>query len=58
MSIFLTDMADVLRAAGLRVMETPDWKTRAYPKFGGYQQMPTHVMVHHTASNTTPVRSK
>ena len=54
MSIFLADMADVLRAAGLRVMETPDWKTRAYPKFGGYAQMPTHVMVHHTASKTTP----
>ena len=54
MSLFLSDMADVLRAAGLRVMETPGWATRAYPKFGGYQAMPTHVMVHHTASNTTP----
>lgn len=54
MSIFLTDMADRLRIAGLRVMETPGWQTRAYPKFGGYAQMPTHVMVHHTASKTTP----
>lgn len=54
MSIFLTDMADVLRAAGLRVMETPDWKTRGYPKWGGYTAMPTHVMVHHTASTASP----
>lgn len=54
MSIFLTDMADVLRAAGLRVMETPGWQQRAYPKWGGYTAMPTHVMVHHTASKATP----
>lgn len=52
--IYLDNMATVLRAAGLRVMETPGWATRAYPKWGGYQQMPTHVMVHHTASQTTP----
>ena len=51
--IYLDDMADVLRAAGLRVMETPGWKTRAYPKWGGYEEMPSHVMVHHTASNTS-----
>ena len=53
MNIYLTDMADVLRTAGVRVMETPDWKTRAYPKWGGYTQMPTHVMVHHTASKAS-----
>jgi hypothetical protein len=53
MSLFLTDMADVLRAGGVRVMETPGWQQRAYPKWGGFQQMPTHVMVHHTASKTT-----
>jgi N-acetylmuramoyl-L-alanine amidase len=53
-SLYLTDMADVLKAAGLRVMTVPGWETRAYPKFGGYQQRPTHVMVHHTASKTTP----
>ena len=53
MNLYLTDMADVLRAAGLRVMETPGWKERAYPKWGGYTQPPTHVMVHHTASKTS-----
>ena len=53
MSLYLTDMADVLRAAGLRVMETPGWKERAYLKWGGYTQPPTHVMVHHTASKTS-----
>lgn len=54
MNLYLTDMADVLRRAGLRVMETPGWQQRAYPKWGGFQQPPTHVMVHHTASKTTP----
>jgi len=54
MNLYLTDMAEVLRRAGLRVMETPGWQQRAYPKWGGFQQPPTHVMVHHTASKTTP----
>lgn len=47
-------MAEVIRSAGVRVMETPNWQTRTYPKYGAYPAMPTHVMVHHTASKTTP----
>lgn len=51
MSIFLTDMVSILRGEGLPVVEQPNWWQAAYPKWGGYAQMPTHVMVHHTASN-------
>lgn len=51
MTIFLTSLAEVLRHAGLPVVEEEGWKTAAFPKWGGYTQAPTHVMVHHTASN-------
>lgn len=49
---FLTDLADVLRAAGLTVVEVPGWQTRARRDgAGGYANgTPTHVMIHHTAS--------
>jgi len=46
-------MADVLRDSGVRVFETPGWKTRAYGQWGGFDHPPTHVMVHHTASKTS-----
>src|SRR4029077_14868845 len=50
-SRYLTDLADVLRSAGLVVHEEPGWQTRARGS-GGYDSgRPTHVMVHHTASN-------
>lgn len=49
-SKYLTDLADVLRAAGLEVKEYSNWQTRARGS-GGYESgRPTHVMVHHTAS--------
>ena len=49
---WLTDMADVLRKAGLPVKEVPGWQTLSFPNWPGYQDgTPTHVMVHHTASN-------
>lgn len=51
MSIWLTNLADVLRAAGLPVVEMPGWQAAAYPKYGGFIEPPSHVMVHHTASN-------
>ncbi|RPH33804.1 MAG: N-acetylmuramoyl-L-alanine amidase [Chloroflexi bacterium] len=47
---YLTDLTDVLRAAGLPVIELDGWRTRARGS-GGYDPgKPTHVMVHHTAS--------
>jgi hypothetical protein len=53
MAIWLSNLDAVLRKAGLTVVETPGWENRAYPKYGGFKQQPTHVMVHHTASNTS-----
>jgi hypothetical protein len=52
MTKYLTDLADVLRAAGLAVQELPGWEAKGYPKWGGYAHAgaPNHVMVHHTAS--------
>jgi len=48
--MYLTDLADVLWAAGLTVVEHPGWETRARGS-GGYEPgRPDHVMVHHTAS--------
>jgi hypothetical protein len=50
-SRYLTDLAAVCRAAGLAVDEEAGWQTRAR-RSGGYDPgRPTHVMVHHTASN-------
>lgn len=47
---YLTDLADVLRAEGLNVVEVPGWQTRARGS-GGYDSgLPSHIMVHHTAS--------
>lgn len=54
MARYLTDLADVLRAAGLTVIEVDGWKTRARSSGGFADGRPTHVMVHHTAS---PVRT-
>ena len=49
----LTNLADVLRSAGLHVVEVDGWQTR-WRGAGDYRPgRPTHVMVHHTASNTT-----
>lgn len=51
---YLTDLAAVLRAWGLAVTEEPGWQNRARGS-GGYESgRPTHVMCHHTASNTSP----
>jgi len=49
-SRYLTDLADVCRAAGLAVIEVDGWQTRARGS-GGYDSgQPGHVIVHHTAS--------
>lgn len=50
---YLTDLADVLRKAGLEVVELPGWKTRGRPaSSGGFD--PVGNLWHHTggASNT------
>ena len=51
--IYLTWLADVLRANGLSVVETNGWKTRARSS-GGFPSTPLGVQWHHTASQTSP----
>ncbi|MEO5745789.1 MAG: N-acetylmuramoyl-L-alanine amidase [Terracoccus sp.] len=46
--MYLTDLADVLRAAGLNVIEVPGWKTRGRP--GAFN--PKGVLCHHTAGTS------
>lgn len=50
MSRYLTDMADVLRAAGCNVVEQAGWQTRARSSGGYADGRPWCVMWHHTAS--------
>jgi hypothetical protein len=49
-ALFLTDMADVLRAAGLTVTEQNGWKTRARGSGGYTGGRPWCIMWHHAAS--------
>ena len=57
-SRYLTDLADVCRAAGLRVIEVGSgpsqvgdaWKSRSRSSGGYGSGQPSHIMVHHTAS--------
>jgi len=61
----LADLASILRMAGLRVVEHDGldrvtgrmipWEGFGRGSNSGYVNGPTHVMVHHTASQTTPV---
>lgn len=48
----ITDLADVVRAAGLRVIEVEGWRDRARSGDGGQylDGRPDWIMVHHTAS--------
>ena len=50
---WLTDLADVLRAAGLTVVEQDGWQTRARGSGGFDGTRPWCVMWHHTASSPT-----
>lgn len=50
MSRYLTDLADVLRAAGLTVVEVDGWQSRARSSGGYADGAPNHLMIHHTAS--------
>lgn len=47
--LYLTDLADWLRAGGLDVVEYDGWRTRARSS-GGFPAMPLGVQWHHTAS--------
>ncbi len=47
---YLTDLAAVVRGAGLDTIEVDGWPTRARSSGGYAAGRPTHVMVHHTAS--------
>lgn len=49
--LYLTWLADELRAAGLRVVEYDGWPSRARSS-GGYDAAPLGVSWHHTASST------
>lgn len=52
----LTDLADVIRRAGLPVKEVEGWQLRGRSNNADYRPgLPTHVMVHHTASNTSAI---
>lgn len=51
MSLYLTGLAQWLRAAGLAVIEYDGWQTRARGSGGYSAPAPLCVMWHHTASN-------
>ena len=45
--MMLTNLADILRGAGLRVVETPGWRTRGHGQMSGVRG----VLWHHTATS-------
>ena len=49
---YLTEMADLLRGAGLTVKEYDGWQRR-HRSSGGYNGAPKAIIVHHTASPRT-----
>ena len=52
MARYLTDLADIARAAGLKVVEMPDWKTRGRPQTDTQRFNPRAVLCHHTAGTS------
>ena len=51
--LYLTDLADICRAAGLTVLEQAGWQFRARSSGGYADGQPDHVMCHHTASGSS-----
>jgi hypothetical protein len=54
--MYLTNLADVLRGAGLKVVEVPGWKTRGYRRLVGDTYRADllgveSIIVHHTATS-------
>lgn len=54
MGRYYTEAADVLRAAGLVVVEYEGWQSRARSS-GGFAHAPLGIQWHHTASSTSPI---
>lgn len=52
MATMLTDLADVLRAAGCNVIEISGWKTRGRPQTDTQRFNPQGVLCHHTAGTS------
>lgn len=52
-SLYYTDMADLFRGAGITVVESDGWETRARSS-GGFANPPLGCQWHHTASKTNP----
>ena len=52
-SLYYTDMASLFCQAGLTVVETDGWQTRARSS-GGFASAPLGCQWHHTASQTSP----
>lgn len=52
-SVWLLNLADWCRDAGLKVEEWPSWTTRSRSS-GGFTGSVKGIIVHHTASNTKP----
>lgn len=53
-SLYLTQLADWIRAAGVPVVEYQGWQTRARSSGGFESGRPWGVMWHHTASQASP----
>jgi peptidoglycan hydrolase-like protein with peptidoglycan-binding domain len=51
-SRYLTDLADVVRGAGLECLEVSGWQNRGRSSGGFNSPEPTYIMCHHTASGT------
>jgi len=52
--VWLDELADWLRRCGLEVCEHDGWERRGRQQNSPYAQTPTHIMWHHTASQTAP----
>ena len=51
--MWLNNLANVMRAVGLVVIEVDGWERRGRQNNSGYSLVPTTVMNHHTASDTS-----
>lgn len=52
--LWLDELADWCRMLGLRVVEYDGWQRRGRRNNSPYDRTPTHLMIHHTASSTSP----
>ena len=52
-ALWMDNLANALRYVGLAVVEVEGWQRRSRSSNSGYSRVPTHVVVHHTASATS-----